>query len=186
MRVFENTEVFMPVSRRFGLADAMILIAATAAALACLRSPLEHRMTFHGDGRLIYNVRPFTVIAASFASMWTLGTLAILLRNRPSLERRRSPGFIACVAAIFGAIFKLTALLLWGIAMRFRIESWYVPTVLGQLIDPAAISVGVAWMTLLLTGVWRRGRQWADNLGISIGLLWIILDVLAWAALCLE
>jgi hypothetical protein len=61
-----------------------------------------------------------------------------------------------------------------------------VPTVLGQLIDPAAISVGAAWLTLLLAGLWQRARQWAENLGILIGLLWIILDVLAWAALCLE
>jgi hypothetical protein len=45
-------------ARRFSLPDPMILIAATATARACLRSPLEHRMTLIGDGRLIYNVRP--------------------------------------------------------------------------------------------------------------------------------
>ncbi len=173
--------------RGIHLADVMILIAATAAALACLQSPLERRMTFIGDGRLIYNVRPLTLVGGAFASMWTLGTLAILVRHRTSSsEWKRSPGFVACAAATSGAIFKLTAIMLWGIAMSFRIESWYVPTVLGQLIEPAAMSVLAAWMTLRLVGSWRLERTWTDNLGIVVGLSWIFLDVLAWAALCLE
>lgn len=74
----------------------------------------------------------------------------------------------------------------WGIAMSWRIESWYVPTVLGQLIEPAAIGVLVAWLTLLLVGSWQYQQKWTDTLGILVGLLWIVLDVLAWAELCLE
>jgi hypothetical protein len=82
--------------------------------------------------------------------------------------------------------FKLTGLMSWEIARDWRSESWYVPTVLGQLIDPAATGVLTAWLTLLLVGAWRRERTWPDNLGIFVGLLWIYLDVMAWAALCLE
>lgn len=89
--------------RGISLADAMILVAATALALACLRSPFENRMTFIGDGRLIYNVRPLTLVGGSFASMWTLGVLAILIRRRSSAEWKRGPGFIACAAATAGA-----------------------------------------------------------------------------------
>jgi hypothetical protein len=143
-------------------------------------------MTFIGDGRLIYNVRPLTLVGGAFASVWTLGVLAILFRHRSSAEWRRGPGFVACAAATAGAIFKLTGLMSWGIARDWRSESWYVPTVLGQLIDPAATGVLTAWLTLLLVGAWRRERTWPDNLGIFVGLLWIYLDVMAWAALCLE
>jgi hypothetical protein len=174
--------------RGFGLADAMILIAATAAALGWLRKPLEYRLTFIADGRVIENLRPSTLVGAALAATWGLGVLAIRLRPpRPGgREWRRRPGFVACVAATAGCLAKLAALLIWGASENYRFESWYVPSILGQLIEPAAMSVGGGWLTLWLAGIWRRERTWVDNLGITVGLLWFALDGFAWAALCLD
>jgi hypothetical protein len=174
--------------RGFGLADAMILVAATGLALAWLRKSLEYRLTFVSDGRIIENLRPSTLVGAAFAVTWGLGVVAIRLRPpRPSgREWTCRPGFVACLAATAGCFTKLAALLIWGAAAHFRFERWYVPSVLGQLIEPAAMAVAGAWLTLWLAGLWKRERSWIDNLGIGVGLSWIGLDVFAWAALCLE
>jgi hypothetical protein len=172
----------------FGLADAMILVAATAAALGWLRKSLEYRLTFVADGRIIENLRPSTLVGAAFAATWGVGALAIALRPpRPGgREWMRRPGFVACAAATAGCLAKLAALLAWGASVRFRFESWYVPSILGQLIEPAAMAVAGAWLALGLAGSWRRGRTWVDDLGIAVGVAWIALDAFAWAALCLD
>jgi hypothetical protein len=87
---------------------------------------------------------------------------------------------------MMGGLVKLAALLIWGAFEHYRFESWYVPSILGQLIEPAAMAVAAAWLTLWLAGLWKRERSLVDDLGIFIGLLWLALEVLAWAALCLE
>ena len=79
---------------------------------------------------------------------------------------------------------KLAALLIWGAFENYRFESWYVPSILGQLIEPAAMGVIGAWLALWLVGRWRRERTLVDDLGIVIGLSWLALEALAWAALC--
>jgi len=174
--------------RGFGLADAMILVAATAAALGWLRKPLEYRLTFISDGRIIENLRPATLVGAAFAVTWGVGVLAIRLRPpRPGGgEWKRRPGFVACLAATAGCLVKLTALLVWGASAHYRFERWYVPSILGQLIEPAAMAVAGAWLALGLVGRWRRERTWVDNLGIAVGIGWVALFLLAWAALCLD
>jgi hypothetical protein len=175
-------------SRALGLADIMILVAATAVALAWLRKPLEYRLTFVSDGRIIENLRPSTLVGAAFAATWGLGVMAIRLRHPKPRGSRWSyrPGFVACAAATLAGVAKLAALLIWGAFEHYRFESWYVPSILGQLIEPAAMGVAGAWLTLWLAGLWKREKSLVDDLGISIGLLWLALDALAWAALCLE
>jgi hypothetical protein len=166
----------------------MILVAATAAALAWLRKPLEYRLTFVSDGRIIENLRPSTLVGAAFAATWGLGVLAIRLRY-PKLRGSGwsyRPGFIACAAATMGGLFKLAAILIWGAFENYRFESWYVPSILGQLIEPAAMGVAGGWLTLWLAGLWKRERTLVDDLGIVIGVMWLALEVFAWAALCLD
>ncbi len=174
--------------RGFGLADAMILIAATAASLGWLRQPLEYRLSFYADGRLIENLRPSTIVGAGFAATWSLGVLAIRLRPpRPiGKEWKRSPGFVACLAATSACLIKMAALFIWGASVKFKFETWYVPSILGQLIEPAAMAVIAAWLTLKLAGIWTRERNWIDNLGIAVGASWVVLEVLFWGTLCLE
>ena len=174
--------------RALGIADIMILVAATAAALAWLRQPLEYRLTFVSDGRIIENLRPSTLVGAAFAATWSLGVLAIRLRH-PKLRGSGwsyRPGFIACAAATMGGLFKLAALLIWGALENYRFESWYVPSILGQLIEPGAMGVAGGWLTLWLAGLWKRERTLVDDLGIVIGVMWLALELLAWAALCLD
>jgi hypothetical protein len=174
--------------RALGIADIMILFAATAVALVWLQKPLERRLTFISDGRIIENLRPSTLVGAAFAATWGLGVMAIRLRHpRPRGSGwSYRPGFVACAAATMGGLVKLTAILIWGAFEHYRFESWYVPSILGQLIEPAAMAVAGAWLALWLAGLWKRERSLVDDLGILIGLLWLALEVLAWAALCLE
>lgn len=61
-----------------------------------------------------------------------------------------------------------------------------MPSILGQLIEPAAMAVAGAWLALAFAGTWARERTWIDDLGIGVGVAWIALDVFAWAALCLD
>jgi hypothetical protein len=69
---------------------------------------------------------------------------------------------------------------------KFRLETWHVPSILGRLIEPAAIAMAGAWLTPGLAGLWTRERSRLDNLGIALGLSWIALDVFARAALCFD
>jgi hypothetical protein len=174
--------------RGLGVADFLILIAATAAALVWLRKPLEYRLTFISDGRIIDNLRPSTLVGAAFATTWGCGALAIRWRMlwHGAGGRSLAPGFVACAAATLGCLLKLAALLVWGASENYRFESWYVPSILGQLIEPAAMAVAGGWFTLWLAGLWKRERTLIDDLGIVIGLLWLALEALAWGALCLE
>ena len=77
---------------------------------------------------------------------------------------------MACAAATAGCLLKLAALFAWGAAYRFRLESWYVPSILGQLIEPAAVlAVAGTWLAVLaLAGLWARERTWVDDLGIAV------------------
>jgi hypothetical protein len=154
--------------RAIGLADVMILFAATAAALAWLQKPLEGRLTFVSDGRIIENVRPATFVGAAFAATWGAGILAMRLRPpRPTSNSwRYRPGFVACAAGSLGCLLKIAALLIWGAFAHIRFERWYVPSILGQLIEPAAMAVAGAWLTLWLAGLWKRERKLVDDLGI--------------------
>jgi hypothetical protein len=174
--------------RGLGLADILILFAASAAALWWLQKPLEYRLTFVRDGRIIENLRPSTLVGAAFAATWGAAVLAIRLRPPRATWAgwRCTPGFVGCAAATVACLIKLWALLVWGAFEDYRFESWYVPSILGQLIEPAAMGVVGAWLTLWLAGAWRRERTLVDDLGILIGLMWIGLEALAWAALCLE
>lgn len=177
-----------PPRRGFGMADVLILFVATAAALCWLQKPLEYRLTFVGDGRIIVNLRPATQVGAAFATMWGLGVLAIRLRPpRPGDARwQYRPGFVACAAATVTGLIKFAALMMWGVAERFRFESWYVPSILGQMIEPAAMGVIGGWLALWLAGLWAREKTLVDDLGIVIGLTWVGLEAAAWGALCLE
>jgi hypothetical protein len=174
--------------RGLGMADVMILFAATAIALWWLQKPLEYRLTFIRDGRIIDNVRPATLVGSAFAATWGVG---VLLMHLQSIKRRGTswrirPGFIACAAATTAGLIKLAALLIWGAFENYRFESWYVPSILGQLVEPAAMGVAGGWLALWLAGLWRRERMLVDDLGIAIGVSWLTLEALAWAALCFE
>jgi hypothetical protein len=188
MRGRESTEAqgTVHLARRPSLSDAMILVAATAAALGCLRQPLEPRLTCYADGRIIDNLRPLTLVGAAFTATWGAAVLAIRLRRpRPcGTDWRRRPGFIACVAATAGCLAKLAALLIWGASVNYLYVRWYVPTILGQMIEPAAMAVVGAWLALWLARMWKREQTWVDDLGIAVGLSWIALDAFAWASLC--
>src|SRR5688572_11876482 len=110
-----NTNDSIP-RRALGLADILILVAATAVALAWLRKPLEYRLTFVSDGRIIENLRPSTLVGAAFAATWGLGVMAIRLRLPKPRGSRWSyrPGFVACAASTLAGVAKLAARLKIG------------------------------------------------------------------------
>ena len=88
------------------------------------------------------NVRPLTIVGAAFTATWGTAVLAMRLRRpRPrGTDWRRRPGFIAGVAAAAGCLAKLAALLIWGASVNLEYVTWYVPSILGLLIEP-----GLSW-----------------------------------------
>ena len=115
--------------RGFGLADVLILITSTAVALAWLRKPLEPRLSFLADGRIILNLRPLTIVGAAFAATWGVGVLAMRLRpqQRSGNDWRTRPGFVGCAAATLVALIKLATLLIWGAFRRLPIRGLVRP-----------------------------------------------------------
>jgi hypothetical protein len=182
------------VARRFGLLDAMILVAATAAPLSLARSALslEHAGLW----------QKLLVMTPALLGGWTVALLAIRLRSpRPTLRRLlRQPGAAASLAAVSTIA---VCLLFVGIALLVRflrfqshasairqmnrvigtsrpvLFDWPMQ-VIGTLsecmtlVGPAVLG---AWVVLALGGRRRPERGLIDGLGRLVGVAWIVLFV---------
>lgn len=164
--------------RCFTIADAAILIAATALGLGFVRrdwvDPVDRWLALAWEGkweRMAY--------AASTGSAWMLAaflvpwTAAILLprirtprRSRPILSRE--PGVIGCIVAAIMATIQAAYLrsadwlhergLYWGGEMPIRIADLSGPGVAG------------AWLARALTGTDRGDDGWIDGLSKALGM----------------
>jgi hypothetical protein len=179
-------------ARRFGLIDAMILVAATAAGLAWGRTDLV--ATVHAQviptGVVFSNsmrTRPvnfadrlytFRRGALHLLGCWTLAVLIVRLRS-PRPRRVRlicQPGTLAVATATAYAVAVAA-----GFLLAFLIRAKYKPAwsdYTAQAIDlnGTAKAIAAAWLILALSGRWRPERTWVDRLGCLIGLAWIALD----------
>jgi hypothetical protein len=166
------------MARRFGLLDAMILIAATAVALALIprgwpdwginESLLKSRVTF-------FNVMRYVIGGpiAFLASIWTLALIPLRLRSpRPRRIRlMRQPGMAVGVAV--GVMFALSAYtatigLLKPFAPFPSLMHWW-----GGIQLRIPFAVAGAWLGLILAGRWRAEAGWIDRLGRVLGIFWI-------------
>ncbi|HWE35986.1 MAG TPA: hypothetical protein VG406_05380 [Isosphaeraceae bacterium] len=191
-----------PRDRRFGLADAMILVAAIGVGLALAR--MMERLTFAYYEVVYYS--PFStvvrddpstrglferlvfrsfVLLPAFATSFTWAMLAIRLRApRPPLRRlARQPGAVACaVATMATAIVAMHCLILTLLNQKYsNYQMNFVPLALD-----VGWAVSGAWATLLLAGRWRPEPSWIDRGGRCLGLVWILMVVLFYVAVYAE
>jgi hypothetical protein len=179
------------VAGRFGLGDAMILVAATAVGLAATRALVVqggwHNLTMQlGPARVMVLGGPpwaewtaeaihlngaiLAMLATPTAVAWTLAVLALGLRApRPGRRKlARRPGLVAGLAI-------LPTLVAWG---AFALGVWLVR---GSFVDkvpmvmaaPMGLSVLAAWLPLILGRRWRPEPTWTDRLGRLLGIYWI-------------
>lgn len=175
-----------PGRRRFTLADAMILIAATAVGLALTRLNLEVLKTgpagrirpIRSIGELMEMLPQLAVASLPGAAMISLALGLIRLRRpRPSIRRiARQPGALACLAAVASAVGLPLLMYLACLAAPRRVPGGDWPLVI-VLILPMQVgcSVAGAWLALAARRSWRPEPSWIDRAGRLLGLYWIAL-----------
>lgn len=161
-------------ARRFTLADAMLLTAATALGLGVGRLWLEMyraaRIGPNYGGPVQHAIRCGYWVALA----WSLATIPLRLRPpRPAWRRLRAqPGFVAAVATAAGLLVAVVhewfvlRLRPWSLAMRIYLPAVSSPSRFGPM-------VAVAWLTLALARGWRPEAGWIDRLGRGLGVFWI-------------
>ncbi len=164
----------MTPARRLTLADAMILVAATAAAMAMARA-LAPKAPPRGAARLLDWYVLFALLIC-----WTVALFAVRLRRpRPPLRRLAlQPGLLATATAT-------TALALLGplIAMerhagsRPNLESNFLVIL---IILQVGSAVGGAWLALAVSGRRRPEPGWIDALGRLVGAAWLVATGILW------
>jgi hypothetical protein len=175
--------------RRFNMADAMVLIAATAIALAFIQfqgspwilaekwfPPRDNILRPPEDGDL-------AALTSSFLVPWTIA-LIILRLQRPRPTRRRlflRPGFAAC--AIGGAMMVFLCL----DEYRQRViayQTFAAPSIQYLVALNYRISISFAtaglWALMAVCGQWHAEASWIDRAGRAVGTLWIILIPMRW------
>jgi hypothetical protein len=190
--------------RRFTLADAMVLVAATAVGLALARA--FSGMVFPTSSSFLYGgavpgplpgLAPLSrriVLGWPVVAMATLALVGLRLR-RPRPPGRRlfaPPGVSACMVA--AAVMALEALstaslsipgffkaplpgTLAGLLEDGRVrQMWW--TVHATVADSVSYAVIAWWLAMALARRWRPERSWIDRAGRAVGLLWIALPLL--------
>jgi hypothetical protein len=164
--------------RPFTVADAMILVGATALSFSYL-----HRT---GSGYDFFRreiVRDAPVsglltggcwIASALLATWTLAFL--LLRFRPPRPGRRrlsrQPGLIACASATLSMMATATYYLVEGTS---RPNSFHLSWnhLLGTT-SHCGLPVIAAWGVQLYGRTWQSEPGWIDGVGMTLGALWIV------------
>jgi hypothetical protein len=177
-----------PRRRRFTLADAMILVAATALGLFLIRIAASLGL-FEVDGGLfeVNQDDPFTtslleVVTLGGACMLLPLALAVLIltARQPRRERRHAalgPGFVVCLLVMPASVLPITQFARNVLeSSGFRVPFRYIYF---ELFHDLLTSMGVmiigAWFALLFVGRWRPRPTWTDRLGLVVGACWVFL-----------
>lgn len=178
-----------PATRRFTIADGMILIGFTAVGLAWtarvwrIASWMDKPPETWGQA---WNwLVAFFALAMPCLLFWTLAVSVLRMRTpRPSRRRiTRQPGMTACLAATLGLVpFVLIAIIfIWQEIKAGRAGGDYwvrIPAGLLEMLEMGAPSIGlvvlIAWVLLVIQGRWRRERGWIDRAGLFVGVAWIV------------
>jgi hypothetical protein len=197
-----------PLVRRFGIADGLILVAATAFGLAASRfvfasrearaqiSNVSDLLRRAPSGWTVSDVLECIAIAGVLLSpcLMTWTPACLILRGRgPRPIRRRlrwPPGTLACVVAT-GTVLLSGAIIaaIGGYKLRTgrSHDAWtvYVVLLVSASIQASA-AVPWCWATLWLCGRWRPERSWLDRLGRLLGVTWIALGMFCWLLFAFE
>jgi hypothetical protein len=169
--------------RRFTLADALILVAATAIGLALARWYATEVLSvgsFFDAPSLRALVARLIEPSTLGVFAWTGAFLVIRLRRPRSSLRRiaRQPGMAAASGA--AVVCATVALMMTiGVAVRSsRIPSWILA--FGNTAPwMAGLAVIAATVNLALSGC-RPERGWIDTLGCALGAGWVALFLAHW------
>jgi hypothetical protein len=171
--------------RRFTIADAMLLVAATAVGFGVDRIPgwiLFPDLQERGNAAsLAFNysqaIGEIQVGSIPFLTAWTIAFLVIRLRRpRPALRRcLREPGMVGCCVATVGIL--VNALWVLMLAIAYAPDPTADFFYRGGEVKVYALHVGFAvigsWVGLVLVRGWTPIPCWIDRLGRVLGLLWI-------------
>lgn len=173
-------------TRRFAIADLMVLIAATCVAMPVIR--LNLAALFNNQFSIRSELRTIETcyaIWSPLAACWMLALL--LLWTRPPRPRRgrlaRQPGYVACfvaaVALVVGSLVGLGqyALRDWKFGPFVFPHGNFGPLIFREFWITASVPVRPAvlgaWLLLALSGRWRADPGWMDRLGRLLGWCWI-------------
>jgi hypothetical protein len=159
------------LKRGIRLADVMLFVVATAVSIVATRSCLEEMQRYqHNFNNL---VSWFLIASPSVMSVALVLLLIGLLDHPPELFRR--PGFVACWVTNLAIALSLSVNFI-----KYMDHQRKGPFAFGFylyfLMDMGGW-IAVAWMTLILSGVWRAERNWIDRLGRAVGVFWILADI---------
>ncbi|WP_406694691.1 hypothetical protein V5E97_26915 [Singulisphaera sp. Ch08] len=179
--------------RRFGVADGMILVVATAIGLAASRA-------YAPDLKVIWvtvspwpdegpSISLFTEIFISLESFlilpwlasWTVACLLLQWRVARPPRRRivRQPGMMAClVATVVIGLTVPVGLTVW--VMTEPDNGLHLYRISRTLIF-SSVHVGAAvawcWVTMALGRQWRPEPTWLDRSGRILGSIWIAISI---------
>jgi hypothetical protein len=170
------------------LLDALILVAATAAALALIRSFVATSADlFYYDEppapwwKHYLSTSYVFGVGSRFASMLMLGVLVICLRRpRPPWRRlARRPGAVACAAAAATMAVNGIEVGAWALFRTVDIGGVWDPY---QPVYESRVSLAViaAWAALALGGRWQAEPSAVDRAGRALGFYWVIFSVWPW------
>lgn len=192
-----------PHLRRFTLTDAVVLIAATALAMAWVRQVVVHFSTdpytegmteVHGvsvprlwegwSAGVVVHYAPHLMLSfgPAFAGTWTLAALILRLRRPRPARRRlwRQPGAVALLAAALCLVGSVVAEAVNSIPYILK-GMWSafdsVLACLDEATEPAAFAVVACWTTLALGRRLRAEPSWIDRFGRLLGAFWIALAI---------
>jgi hypothetical protein len=171
--------------RRFSLADAMVLVAATAPGFLLIRTAVTLGLFNLTPNPKAPPGRDFiNSLSVSSASLLGGVTLAILVlslhRPRPNLrEVIGRPGFVACAAVVAASFLPLVHFVIGATTLSatgLSVELYFNNTLARLTLNAGQMIIG-AWIALALLGRWRLGPTWKDRLGCVLGACWIMVYV---------
>jgi hypothetical protein len=167
-------------SRRFTIADLMLLICAAALATIMTRDDVASIYLVYRapEAQRLYELVEGPTKCVASALMLALIPIR-LARPRPPWRRlARQPGFVACwaIAAVLAlglveGLFRVAfqgGFKQWGGVWPFH-ALWELGVVFR-----GPFAVAAAWLALALAGRWSPEASWIDRLGRALGLAWVI------------
>ncbi len=167
--------------RPFTIADAMILVVATAPALAYLRGTAAgydyFRLNIVANSPIAGWITCGEWVVSAFLTSWTFALL--LLRACPpragGVRLARQPGLIACVSACGAMVAAIPYYYPFGWGWEGFRHIWGPWNALLCLVNHCGLLVLVAWGVLAVTRAWRPEAGWIDATGRLLGASWIAL-----------